>query len=73
MTKYLVEYVHTPFEDLTSLNLKVERALMEASIMIPLYYEKRQIPFSTDLMNINIKHFGYVDFSKMWVRPNIER
>jgi SgrR family transcriptional regulator len=72
VTKYLAEYVHTPFEDWITLNLKVERALMEASIMIPLYYEKRQIPFSADLMNINIKHFGYVDFSKVWVRPNIE-
>lgn len=72
ITKYLADYVHTPFEDWTSLNLKVERALMESSIMIPLYYEKRQIPLLADLMNINIKHFGYVDFSKLWVRPNIE-
>jgi MarR-like DNA-binding transcriptional regulator SgrR of sgrS sRNA len=38
--------------------------------MIPLYYEKRQIPFSADLMNISISHFGYVDFSKLWVRPS---
>lgn len=70
-TNILAEYVHTPFAEWTSLNLKMERALMEASIMIPLYYEKRQIPFSADLMNINIKHYGYVDFSKLWVRPNI--
>ena len=71
LTRLLDEYVHTPFEDWTSLNLKVERTLLESSIMIPLYYEKRQIPFSADLMNIRIKHFGYVDFSKLWVRPNI--
>lgn len=68
---YLKEYVHTPFEKWTSLNLRMERALLEASLMIPLYYEKRQIPFSTDLMNVNIKHFGYVDFSKLWVRPEL--
>lgn len=66
---YLEEYVNTPFEDWTSLNLKVEKALIDESIFVPLYYAKRQIPFSADLMNINIKHFGYVDFSKLWVRP----
>lgn len=72
LTEYMDEYTRTPFHEWTTLNLKVERALLESSIMIPLYYEKRQIPFSTDLMNINIKHFGYVDFSKLWVRPEID-
>ncbi|MEK5037109.1 ABC transporter substrate-binding protein [Sporosarcina sp. FSL K6-3457] len=72
LNRYLADYAHTPFEDWTTLNLKVERALLDASIMIPLYYAKRQIPFSADLMNINIKHFGYIDFSKVWVRPTIE-
>lgn len=71
LSEILEDYIHTPFEEWTSLNLMMERALLEASTMIPLYYEKRQIPFSADLMNINIKHFGYVDFSKLWVRPNI--
>lgn len=69
---FLAEYAHTPFEDWTALNLKVEKTLIENSIMIPLYYSKRQIPFSADLMNIKIKHFGYVDFSKLWVRPELE-
>lgn len=69
---YMNEYARTPFHEWTALNLKVEKALLESSIMIPLYYEKRQIPFSADLMNINIKHFGYVDFSKLWVRPEIQ-
>lgn len=69
---YIEEYLHTPFEQWTALNLKVEKELMENSIMIPLYYSKRQIPFTEDLMNIQIKHFGYVDFSKLWVRPKIE-
>lgn len=72
LTKYLNEYAHTPFSEWTALNLKVEKALLESSTMIPLYYEKRQIPFSVDLMNISIKHFGYVDFSKLWVRPQLE-
>ncbi|MGR3763042.1 ABC transporter substrate-binding protein [Rossellomorea sp. NS-SX7] len=64
-------YLHTPFEDWTVLNLKIEKMLIEESIMIPLYYEKRYIPFSTDIMNIDFKHFGYVDFSKLWVRPEV--
>lgn len=65
----LEAYAKTPFEEWTSLNLKVEKTLIQQSILIPIYYAKRQIPFSVDLMNINIKHFGYVDFSKLWVKP----
>lgn len=68
----LDQYSQTPFEEWTSLNLQVEKILLESSIMIPLYYEKRQIPFSADLMNIKISHFGYVDFSNLWVRPVIK-
>jgi len=71
ISSYMAEYLYTPFEEWTELNLKVEKALFEKSIMIPLYYEKRQIPFAADLMNIQIKHFGYADFSKLWVRPNL--
>lgn len=67
----LEQYSKTPFEEWTSLNLQVEKMLLESSIMIPLYYEKRQIPFSSDLMNIKISHFGYVDFSQLWVKPKI--
>lgn len=67
----LNQYSQTPFEDWTSLNLQIEKMLLESSIMVPLYYEKRQIPFSTDLMNIKISHFGYVDFSNLWVKPSI--
>ncbi|WP_335869891.1 ABC transporter substrate-binding protein [Bacillus sp. 2205SS5-2] len=62
------EYLYTPFEEWTLLNIKMEKILIEESIMIPLYYQKRYIPFSSDIMNIKIKHFGYVDFSKLWVR-----
>lgn len=72
LDEYISEYKHTPFNDWIFLNLKVERALMESSILIPLYCVKRQIPFSTELININISHFGYVDFSKLWLRPQIK-
>ncbi|MGM0845667.1 MAG: ABC transporter substrate-binding protein [Bacillota bacterium] len=67
----LEKYPHTPFEKWEMLNMDLERKLIEQSLMIPLYYEKRYIPFSSDIMNIKIKHFGYVDFSKLWVRPRL--
>ncbi|WP_113927950.1 ABC transporter substrate-binding protein [Bacillus sp. P14.5] len=67
----LKKYPHTPFEAWDTLNRELEKKLIEQSIMIPLYYEKRFIPFSSDIMNIKIKHFGYVDFSKLWVRPRV--
>ncbi|MDQ0427353.1 MarR-like DNA-binding transcriptional regulator SgrR of sgrS sRNA [Planomicrobium stackebrandtii] len=70
-SNYMQQYSDMPFEQWTALNLKIERQLIESSLMIPLYYEKRQIPFSVDLMNISISHFGYVDFSKLWIRPII--
>ncbi|MBT2570837.1 ABC transporter substrate-binding protein [Planococcus sp. ISL-110] len=69
---YMQQYADTAFKEWTALNLKIEQELIRSSIMLPLYYEKRQIPFSVDLMNISISHFGYVDFSKLWVRPVIE-
>ncbi|HSP23247.1 MAG TPA: ABC transporter substrate-binding protein [Planococcus sp. (in: firmicutes)] len=65
----LGQYRTAPFKDWHSLNLQFEQTLVENSIMVPLYYAKRQIPFSTELTNVNISHFGYVDFSKLWVRP----
>ncbi|EDL66603.1 ABC transporter substrate-binding protein [Bacillus sp. SG-1] len=71
MKQLAEEYLQTPFENWSDLNLKVEKKLIEDSIMIPLYYEKRFIPFSSDIMNIKFKHFGYVDFSKLWVRPEV--
>jgi MarR-like DNA-binding transcriptional regulator SgrR of sgrS sRNA len=67
----LEEYVHTPFDAWRAIHQKVETYLIKSSIMIPLYYEKRQVPFSADLMNINIKHFGFADFSKLWVLPEM--
>lgn len=70
LSNLLNRYAHTPFSEWTRLNLELEKYLVESSLLIPLYYEKRQIPFSADLMNISISHFGYVDFSKLWVRPS---
>lgn len=67
----LKEYAITPFDKWTALNKEMDRMLIEDSLVCPLYYSKRQIPFSSDLMNIKIKHFGFVDYSKLWVKPNI--
>ena len=67
----LKEYAITPFEEWTALNKEIDRMLIEDSLVCPLYYSKRHIPFSADLMNIKIKHFGFVDYSKLWVKPNI--
>ncbi|MBB5180612.1 MarR-like DNA-binding transcriptional regulator SgrR of sgrS sRNA [Planomicrobium koreense] len=67
-----MRYRTTPFENWHSLNREFEGTLVENSIMVPLYYGKRQIPFSAELTNVNISHFGYVDFSKLWVRPKID-
>ncbi|MFC4410067.1 ABC transporter substrate-binding protein [Chungangia koreensis] len=64
-------YNQTPFAQWKELHEQLEDALLRESIMIPLYSEKRRIPFSEDLQNIQLKHFGYVDFSKLWVRPEI--
>ncbi|KAB7672179.1 ABC transporter substrate-binding protein [Bacillus sp. B1-b2] len=72
LNRLLDSYLHTPFKSWSTLNRKVEKLLIEESIVIPLYYQKRYVPFSSDIMNITIKHFGYVDFSKLWVRPNID-
>ncbi|MGG3528199.1 ABC transporter substrate-binding protein [Bacillus pseudomycoides] len=69
--KHLDRYKLTHFEKWPSLNKDLEKELIESSIMIPLYYDKCQIPFSSDLTNIRMKYFGYVDFSQLWVRPLI--
>lgn len=71
LNRQIEAYNQTPFAEWKKLHEHVEDALLKESIMIPLYSEKRQIPFSEDLQNIQLKHFGYVDFSKLWVRPEI--
>lgn len=71
LKKHVDRYVQTPFEKWDELHEQMEKLLIEKSIMIPLYHQKKEIPFSNDIMNIQMKHFGYVDFSKLWVRPEI--
>ncbi len=72
LNEKLQEYTKTPFPHWEQLHREMEQKLIEKSLMIPLYHEKREIPFSKDIMNIQLKYFGYVDFSKLWVRPKIE-
>jgi SgrR family transcriptional regulator len=69
LQKCIQAYDELPFEQWIGQHLKIEKYLIENSLCIPLYYSKRQIPFSINLMNIEIKHFGYVDLSKLWMKP----
>ncbi|MCM3693927.1 ABC transporter substrate-binding protein [Neobacillus niacini] len=69
LEKLIRAYDELPFEQWIGQHLKIEKYLIENSLCIPLYYSKRQIPFSINLMNIEIKHFGYVDLSKIWMKP----
>lgn len=71
LKKLLDSYVNTPFREWSALHVQMESLLIRKSLMIPLYTQKRELPFSKELKNIQLKHFGYVDFSKLWVRPNI--
>ena len=61
-------YNDLPFGQWTNQHLKIEDYLIKNSLCIPLYYSKRQIPFSINLMNVEIKHFGYVDLAKLWMK-----
>lgn len=65
------KYKCTSIAKWKELNHQIEKMLIEKSILIPLYYSKRMIPFTTDLQNVSIKSFGYVDFSSLWLKPNI--
>ncbi|MEH7011020.1 ABC transporter substrate-binding protein [Neobacillus niacini] len=67
----ILAYNELPFEQWIDQHLKIEEYLIKNSLCIPLYYSKRQIPYSINLMNIKIKHFGYVDLSKLWMKPKI--
>ncbi|MFP7299777.1 ABC transporter substrate-binding protein [Neobacillus niacini] len=69
LQKCIRAYDELPFEQWIGHHLKIEKYLIENSLCIPLYYSKRQIPFSINLMNVEIKHFGYVDLSKLWMKP----
>ncbi|MGM2732098.1 ABC transporter substrate-binding protein, partial [Bacillus cereus group sp. Bce005] len=47
LRKQLSKYKYTHFEEWALLNKNLEKELIESSIMIPLYYDTRQIPFSS--------------------------
>lgn len=65
-----IEAYHTiPFADWNGHHLQIEQYLQSESLCVPLYYTKRQIPFSINLMNVEIKHFGYVDLTRLWTKP----
>lgn len=70
--KLIQAYVDLPFEQWMDHHLKIEDYLIKNSLYVPLYYSKRQIPFSINLKNVEIKHFGYVDLSKLWMKPRME-
>ena len=72
LQKLIQNYDLIPFEKWMDQHLKIEDYLIKNSLCIPLYYSKRQIPFSINLMNVEIKHFGYVDLSKLWMKPKRE-
>lgn len=71
-SKYLQQvvedYTTTPFVQWNSLHLQIEQYMKDESLCVPLYYTKRQIPFSINLMNVEIRHFGYVDLTKLWTK-----
>ncbi|MDF2854954.1 MAG: transporter substrate-binding protein [Neobacillus sp.] len=67
--KGLIErYNDLHFEHWIDHHLHIEDYLIKNSLCIPLYFSKRQIPFSINLMNVEIKHFGYVDLAKLWMK-----
>jgi SgrR family transcriptional regulator len=68
LKQFIHGYNDLPFEQWTEHHLKIEDYLIKNSLCIPLYYSKRQIPFSINLMNVEIKHFGYVDLAKLWMK-----
>ncbi|WP_423409119.1 ABC transporter substrate-binding protein [Heyndrickxia sp. MSNUG] len=73
--RYLQEKVEAyqtiPFADWNAHHLRIEQYLQSESLCVPLYYTKRQIPFSINLMNVEIKHFGYVDLTRLWTKPEV--
>lgn len=67
MTKRVKQYDELPFEEWLPLHREIERDLKEGSYFIPLYNEKRTIPFPVELKDISIDMFGYFDFAKLWI------
>jgi len=65
----IAAYHTIPFAEWNSHHLQIEQYLQSESLCVPLYYTKRQIPFSINLMNVEIKHYGYVDLTRLWTKP----
>ncbi|MFF2450519.1 ABC transporter substrate-binding protein [Neobacillus sp. NPDC058068] len=71
LNRFIKAYSSISFENWNAHHLRIEQYLQNESLCVPLYYVKRRIPFSINLMNIEIKHFGYVDLTKLWTKPHI--
>jgi SgrR family transcriptional regulator len=71
LKELIASYHSISFEDWNAHHLQIEQYMLNESICVPLYYVKRQIPFSINLMNVEIKHFGYVDLTRLWTKPEI--
>jgi SgrR family transcriptional regulator len=71
LQQQVAAYNLLPYEKWNDHHLQIEEYLISQSLCVPLYYVKRQIPFSINLMNVEIKHFGYVDLTRLWTKPGI--
>ena len=68
---FLKRYAMTPVTEWMELHLSIERQLIEASLMIPLYFSRKSFLFTEDIMNVKTKYFGHADFSKLWMKPSM--
>lgn len=62
-------YSQTSFDEWIPIHLAIESYLQQESLCVPLYYQKRIIPFSLNIKDIQAKYFGYVDLTKLWLKP----
>jgi hypothetical protein len=71
LQQLLEEYNTIPYEKWNGHHLWIENYLISQSLVVPLFYVKRHIPFSINLVNMEIRHFGYVNLARLWTRPGI--
>nr|WP_290443590.1 ABC transporter substrate-binding protein [Sporolactobacillus kofuensis] len=50
---------------------EVENYLRDENLLIYLYHSKREITFHAALAGIKLNAFGWADFSKLWIKPNL--
>ncbi|EST11086.1 ABC transporter substrate-binding protein [Sporolactobacillus laevolacticus] len=60
-------------EERMSVFREVENYLREEKILIYLYHSKREITFHAALAGIKLNAFGWADFSKLWIKPNLSK